>query len=181
MKQVSSENFGLLIAYIVPGLTALWGASYLSATIRSWMSGPAIHGPTIGGFLFATIAAVGTGLVVSTIRWALIDTLHHATGLSRPRWDFARLQEHFDVYDRLERNHYVFYQFYSNMIVALFIAYFARRIGLGFWSLSVGWTELGFLFLVVVFLAGSRDTLAKYYTRVEQLIGDHHGSCSTGP
>ena len=69
MKQVSNENFGLLIAYIVPGLTALWGASYLSATIRSWMSGPAIHGPTIGGFLFATIAAVGTGLVVSTVRW----------------------------------------------------------------------------------------------------------------
>ena len=172
MKQLSSENFGLLIAYIIPGLTALWGASYLSTTIRSWLTGPAVNGPTIGGFLYATIAAVGTGLVVSTVRWALIDTLHHATGLRRPRWDFARLQKHFDVYDRLEHNHYIYYQFHSNMNVALFIAYVARRIGLGFWSLPLGWSEVGFLMLSIIFFAGSRDTLRKYYARVEQLIGE---------
>src|SRR3990167_7181320 len=119
MQPVNNDNFGPLIAYLVPGFTALWGASFFSETIREWLAGTTADGPSIGGFLYVTLAALAAGLTVSTIRWAIIDAIHHRTGIPRPTWDFARMQQHFDAYDRLERNHYVYYQAYGNMVIAL--------------------------------------------------------------
>jgi hypothetical protein len=40
MRDVTGQNFGLLIAYVLPGLTALWGVSFFSDTVRSWLNGP---------------------------------------------------------------------------------------------------------------------------------------------
>ncbi|OGJ64555.1 hypothetical protein A3C37_02130 [Candidatus Peribacteria bacterium RIFCSPHIGHO2_02_FULL_53_20] len=39
MKEVSSSNFGLLIAFLLPGFAVLWGASYFSETVALWLSG----------------------------------------------------------------------------------------------------------------------------------------------
>ena len=38
MQSVSNANFGPLIAYLVPGATALWAMSEFSPTIRSWFA-----------------------------------------------------------------------------------------------------------------------------------------------
>ena len=35
---LSNENFGLVIAYILPGFVALWGVSYFSPTVESWIT-----------------------------------------------------------------------------------------------------------------------------------------------
>jgi hypothetical protein len=35
----------------------------------------------------------------------------------------------------------------------------------------LGWGDVGILLLAIIFFAGSRDTLRKYYSRVEQLLG----------
>ena len=85
MKEVSTSNFGLLIAFVLPGFTALWGAAYISPVLRSWLVGSGMTGPTVGGFLYVTLASVAAGLTVSTVRWAVIDTIHHWTGLTQPQ------------------------------------------------------------------------------------------------
>ena len=121
MKEVSSSNFGLLIAFVLPGFTALWGATYISPVLRSWLGGADATGPTVGGFLYVTLASVAAGLTVSTVRWAIIDTIHHWTGLPQPAWDFSRLQEHVAAYKVLHEIHYKFYQFNSNTLVSLVI------------------------------------------------------------
>jgi hypothetical protein len=66
--------------------------------------------------------------------------------------------------------HYRYYQFYANMLVSLAWGYTARRVALGFWSTPLGWPDVGFLLLAVVFFLGSRDTLGKYYARTEQFL-----------
>lgn len=169
MKDVSPGNFGILIAFVLPGFVVLWGASYFSATVRQWLSADTT--PTIGGFMFGTLASVAAGVTVSTVRWMVIDTIHHWTGIRQPPWNFARLGENVSAYNVLNDIHYKFYQFHANGLIALVFVYVARRIRLGILAAPVGWLDFGFALLSLVLFVGSRDMLRKYYGRVSQLLG----------
>ena len=66
MTSVSNANFGPLIAYLVPGATVLLGLSPFSPTLRAWLAAtPADSPPTIGGFLYLTVASLAVGMTVS--------------------------------------------------------------------------------------------------------------------
>jgi len=54
VKDVTSNNFGVLIAYLVPGATALWGISLFSPAVRAWFASTPQDAPTISGFLYLT-------------------------------------------------------------------------------------------------------------------------------
>ncbi|MFN0196057.1 MAG: hypothetical protein ACKVT0_04885 [Planctomycetaceae bacterium] len=172
MKEVSSSNFGLLIAYLVPGFMVLWGMSYFSETIRSWLSASGTMTPTVGGFMYVTLASVAAGVTVSTVRWAVIDTIHHWTGLPQPVWDFSRLQDNVEAYNVINEIHYKYYQFHGNALLALFFVYVARRLHLGFFTAPLGWFDTGFVLLSVILFVGSRDTLHKYHSRVNDLLAN---------
>ena len=87
MKDLSGKNFGLLIAYIVPGAIVLIGLGAFSPTVQAWLVNPSESQPSIGGFLFVTLASVAAGMTASAVRWATIDRLHHWTGIEKPVWD----------------------------------------------------------------------------------------------
>lgn len=170
MRDVTSSNFGLLIAYLLPGFTALWGASYFSPVLRVWLLGSDTDPPTLGGFLYVTLASLAAGLTVSTVRWMVIDSIHHATGIPRPRWDFGTFQKSIEAYGTLTENHYRYYQFYANMLISLAFAYAARCASVGFRSPALGWMDAGFILLMIVLFAGSRDTFRKYHARLDQIL-----------
>jgi len=171
MKEASVSNFGLLIAFVVPGFTALWGVSYLSETVGIWLHGTPTDAPTVSGYLYVTIGSIAAGVTISAVRWAIIDSLHHRTGIPAPHWDFLRLQNNVAAYSVLVGNHYQFFQFYSNQLVALTLWYLARRLSLGFWPTPLGPADFVFFCLAIVLFAGSRDALQKYYIRGSQLFG----------
>jgi hypothetical protein len=171
MKSVSTNNFGLLIAYLLPGFTCLWGLSYVSQTVRSWLGVTPLTAPTVSGFLYVTLASVAAGLTASTLRWLVIDTIHHWTGVPSPQWDFSRLQRNVEAYNVLIEIHYRYAQFYGGEFLSLVFAYVMRRISLGFSSAAVGWTEVWFFCLAVIFFAGSRDSYRKYMLRGNMLLG----------
>ena len=143
--------------------------SRFSPTIRSWLAVSPANAPTIGGFLYLTVASLAAGMTVSAIRWLIVDTLHAATGLPPPALDFRALGRNVEAYVLLIDIHYRHYQFYANMLVAMAIAYICYRVGLG-GLLPLGWPDAGALFLAIVFFATSRDTLRKYYLRSGQLL-----------
>lgn len=171
-KESSINDFGLLIAYVIPGFAVLWGFSYFSPAIRTWIGQSPADTPTIAGFLYMTIAAIACGLTVSTVRWLLVDSLHHRTGIRPPDWDFMHLKEGVAAFGLLIEIHYRYYQFYANMLVALVWVYVARRLSFGFWTAGMDASDLGFLLLAVVLFLGSRDTLQKYYRRGGQLLAN---------
>jgi hypothetical protein len=157
-----SASFGLLIAYVLPGFTALQGFPFLAGTASPWgvRAGPS----TLPSFLSGTVEAMAAGLTVSTVRWFLIDRLHHRTGLTPPQWDFALLEKSVAALEFLTQNHYSYYLFYSNMVVALVYAYATH-------CDSLGWRGLVYLALAVLFFLASRDALRRFYDRAGSLLG----------
>lgn len=170
LQSISNANFGPLVAYLVPGATVLVGASQFLPTVRAWLAATPADAPTIGGFLYLTIASLAAGMTVSAVRWALIDTLHSCTGLAMPAMNFSKLGPNVEAFSLLIRIHYEHYQYYSNMFVATAAAYTCYRVKLG-GLLPLGLADLGFVLLETVFFVTSRDTLRKYYNRSRQLLG----------
>lgn len=169
MQSVTNANFGPLIAYLVPGATALFGISEFYPPLRSWFAVAPVDAPTIGGFLYLTVASVALGMVVSAVRWAVVDTFHRITGLPIPPLDFSKLGRNVEAFNLLIEIHYRHYQHNANMLIATAIAYVSYRIRQGgFWPL--GWFDVGFVAIEAIFFLASRDTIAKYYSRSQQLL-----------
>lgn len=176
MGELTARNFGLLIAYLIPGFICLWGLSPHVPQLHAWLAGAATPGPTLGGFLFVTIASVAAGLTASAVRWAVLDSIHAATGIQRPAWNDRSLSDKLTAFDYLVEQHYRYYQFYGNTLVATAFAYVAWRLSLA--SRPSLWLDFGVALLELVFLAGSRDALRKYYGRASLLLGTSHKEIS---
>ncbi len=170
MKDVSSRNFGLLIAYVVPGYIVLWGLSFLSPEIRWWLSGTEQVQPSIAAFLHISIASIAAGMTASGFRWAVLDSIHHRTGIRKPQWSDSVLHERIKGYDWLVENHYRYYQFYANSLISLTVAYSCWQISPSAHAIGVGILDFAALVCFVVFYAGSRNTLDRYYRRAESLL-----------
>ena len=106
MQSVTNANFGPLIAYLVPGATALFGISEFSLALRSWFAVVPPQAPTIGGSLYLTVASIACGMVVSAIRWAIVDTFHRMMGLPMQALDFSKLGQNVEAFNLLIEIHY---------------------------------------------------------------------------
>lgn len=170
LKDDAIIDFGLIITCILPGCVVLWGLGHIYPPLQAWMSGASMASATVGSFFYVALAAIGTGLTASCVRWLVIDTLHHRTGLLPPERNYALLAERAEAYHLLSENYYKYYQFYANMVVAIVFAYVAWRVGHSFSAEPLGWAEFTSLSLIVIFLAGSRDSLGRYYRRTGELL-----------
>lgn len=170
MRDITRDNFGLLIAYLLPGFVVLWGVSYHEVTVRSWLRATAPDAPSIGGFLYATLASTALGLIVSAVRWAVIDRVLSWLGVRQPEWDFELFSERLAAYEVLVSNHYRYYQFYANTFVALLFTYSSRLTLLTTWGRREAWIFLAVIVTEAILFVGSRDTLKKYFTRTGELL-----------
>lgn len=162
-EESSLTNFGLLIAYVLPGFTALEGFPLITPRQTAWGT-TGDPNPTLTSFLSGTVMALAAGLTVSTVRWFLVDSLHHRTGLPRPTRDFARLEKNVAAFEYLVLVHYRYYKFYANMVVALLWVYATK-------DYALGWRGAFYFPLAGLFFFASRDSLRKYYERTGSLLG----------
>lgn len=169
MQSLTNDTFGPLVAYLIPGATVLVGIRPWVPVVDVWLSAVSTDAPTLGGFLFFTVAALAVGMTVSAVRWAIVDTIHYRTGLAPPPLDFSRLGVRVMAYQLLIEIHYRHYQFYANMFVALGLAWSAHRLNFGLDN-PFGMADGIVMALEFVFLVTSRDTLRKYHVRLGQLL-----------
>ena len=175
MSEVTEKNFGLIVAYMLPGFVSLWGVSHFSPTVDAWISTSKAGGPSVGGFLYVTLGSLALGMTVSAIRWMVIDTIHHLTGVRRPACDFANLEERLQGFLTLVEHHYRYYQHYANTLVACALAYACVAAAGHLNPFEVSVSNVSFVLLEAVLFLSSRNALCRYYTRVEGLLGS---SCS---
>lgn len=167
-KQAESLNdFGLLIAYVIPGFSLLYGTSYLVPELQVWFSLDALNAMSGASLVLLAVTAIGAGLVAHTIRWCLLDSLHHWTGLRPQQWDFSKFAANLGAYDKLTENHYRYYQFYGGMVVTLAWSLIARSYAL---QVTVDANNLALVVLMILMAWGSRDTLSRYYSRLNAVL-----------
>ena len=166
MKQGVNLDFGISIAYVAPGFIVLLALSAHSPSIQTWFSNQAAGAPTVGGFLFGSLASLCVGLTLSTLRWLLLDRVHHRS-IPPPSWDFDQLQDRIDGFQFAVENHYRYYQFYGNslmafLLVMMFPKCLAGIIPGGPWAQRFVLAAISLLFFFA-----SRDALRKYYARAK--------------
>ena len=162
MKEITYTHFGLLIAYVLPGFVVVWGLSGLWPITPVCTSDTAVCAtvPSLIGFFNTTIGAITAGMVVSSLRFVLIDTINHLTGLKRPELDGDTLQDNLDAVNTVVDHHYRYYQFHSNLLIAGLIAYGAHL----YKDLTfMGLPEILLALLAVSFWLTARNNLKKYY------------------
>jgi hypothetical protein len=171
MNQPSAQQFGLIVAYLIPGFVALAGLAPLIPAVAQWLQ-PVHDG--VWGFgppVYTLLAAITMSQILNCFRWVLLDQLHQWTGLKPASTNFGQLQNRIEGFDYLVQNHYRYYQFAGNMLLAVLWSYGVNRILRTSPSLGLG-TDLGVVILVVVLFAASRDALSKYYHRTHSLLGE---------
>lgn len=168
MEDGLHRNFGLVIAYLLPGLILLNGVGDLWPSFSPWLSSNPEAMSSVGGFLHLALASLAAGLVISAIRWAAIDSIHHVTGLSMPQMDFSELQEKLDAFQLAVEHYYRYYQFYSNTLVAVLVVGVVSHWQAGAWKLATYGIVFG---LEAVLFFASRDSLGRYYSRTKVLLG----------
>lgn len=170
VQSSTSRGFGLLIAYVLPGFTLLLGLAALSDPLHLWLMGPESSTLAVGGVLYITAASIVAGMILNALRWALLDTLHHATGLAKPRWNDALLADRLPAFERLVEDHFRHHQFYGNTALAALLGFVAWRISPSGALAPALWPELALLVLELTLVAASRDALRRYYRRTGVLL-----------
>ena len=170
----NNNQFGLIVAYLLPGFIGLAGIAPLLPSIGAWLQPTAISEASLAPPVYVLLAAMTVGMIASCFRWLLIDHIHQWTGVVRPEWDDRRLEERLAAFNYLVESHYRYYQFVSNALVAVIFAYVVNRCVEKSSLLGVG-TDLGVLIVCATLFAASRDALSKYYTRTGRLLGRDAG------
>jgi hypothetical protein len=170
MSTSSGKQFGLLIAYVLPGFIGLAGIAPLVPAVGQWLRPVGQVDLALGPPLYAVLGATALGLILSCFRWVVIDHVHEWTGITRPAWDDRELDGVLSGFDYVVQNHFRYYEFTGNTLLALLAAYALNRSLDTLPFLGVG-TDLGMLIVATVLFAASRDALAKYYARTGRLVG----------
>ncbi len=165
----SSFDFGVTVAYVLPGFVVLASLAPFSPMVMGWLQ-PLSQTLSLGPPLFSMLLALTLGMIASVVRWLLIDHIHQWTGIEPPVWNDARLGQRVDAFSYLVTNHYRYAQFYGNTLIALIFGYAINR-----WAHSSpllgAATDVGVIILCAVLFVGSRDSMSKYYSRTSRVIG----------
>jgi hypothetical protein len=170
MKDITDKNFGPIIAFCLPGFILLFALSLSIPEVKEWLAiASSAGGASIGGFLYATLASLSLGLILSGVRWATVDQILEREfwlfGKQLPSIDFKQLdnKDKLAAFLAVIENHYRYYQYYSNSLVAVVIGGLCYLWKVGKPSSHLYWVISALLIATLYF--ASRDCLQKYRTR----------------
>jgi hypothetical protein len=167
MTDSFERSFSLIIAFLLPGFVCVLGIMDLSPILARWLNSSAGTESSIAEVSYIVLCSMATGMVASAIRWLLLDSLLHCTGLRPPVLDFSRLQANLEAFDLAVLHNYRHYQFYGNSCVGLWALAICQLQTGTVWPPLV-W--LGWVALQTVMLLAGRDCLRRYYDRIGQII-----------
>src|SRR5690348_7056720 len=109
MKGTSSRQFGLIVAYVLPGFIALAGLAPLFPAVGRWLRPVSTGDLGLAPPLYAVLGATAVGSILSCFRWLLVDHVHEWTGVRRPTWDDSQLEQVLGGFDYLVQSHFRYY------------------------------------------------------------------------
>ena len=176
------KTFGLVIAFLFPGLIGLYALSLHIDDLSTWLGTTSGTGPGAAGFFLVLLLAAGFGVIISGARSELIDKRWRSNGRPAITWSTRRAEAEEVAYQNLVIQFYRYAQFHGNVVVAatgLFVSWLLTRLGsfdLDLVGATVAWSVAS----RICWRAG-RDMLLRYDERRKELLnGDDGQTTSTG-
>lgn len=120
MIDITTTSFGLLIAYLLPGLATLFGLSYWVPELRSLFNAFLSGESNLGLFLLVAMASIVASLQVTLIRWYIFEEhLCRKHRLTPKEFEGLRAAGRFGAFGAAVDAHYRYHQFWGSMTVAL--------------------------------------------------------------
>jgi|ERR1700688_1027315 len=121
MKDVTSTSFGLLMAYLLPGLVGLYSFTFWSVDLRKIFQTFLDAEWRAGLFALLLAAALITGLLVGAVRTVLVELL--ASHFKAPHLSpdsFKKLtNEKFSVFSYVVDENFRYHQFWAGMVLVM--------------------------------------------------------------
>ena len=120
MADVTSTSFGMIIAYILPGFTALYSASFWSPKVQHLFD-QFVTGESNGGrFLLVILVSLIVGLELSIVRWAVFEKwICRKECLTPDDFIGLRKEEQLTAFRAAVDEQYRYHQFFGGMTFAI--------------------------------------------------------------
>jgi len=172
MKDVTSTSFGLLIAFLLPGLAALYAFSLWPGPIQSQFQVFLTAESNVGLFLLVILAAITVGLQVAAVRWVVFELLFcRMHRLSKAAFSSLGDPGKLAAFRAATDEHYRYHQFWGGMTIVLPILYFGLRVpsSNSSWAKSY-WTAVVFVILEVITFAAAIEAYSRYASRANKIL-----------
>ena len=127
-------DFGILIAFFLPGFVSLYALSNMSSRVAEVFKAVLLKDQALGASFLILVASLVAGIVTSSFRELTLDWLHNKTGASIRQLNYSTLAagKQLEVFREAINNTYRYYQFYGNTLIALMFLGVLRYVFAGF-------------------------------------------------
>jgi hypothetical protein len=182
LKELSSESFGLIIAYLLPGLVGLFSLSLWSYTVRRALEVFLTAQANFNLLLLVILAALAIGLLVTALRWLLLERLFSRANQLTPS-EFASLGsgEKFVAFVAAVDAHYRYHQFFGGMAIVIPVFYCGWLKNIILSENNVNAVNVFKVVLLTLLLLGlewtmilaAKDTYHKFVNRARNILRDN--------
>lgn len=123
VQDVTATTFGFVIAFLLPGVVALFSLTYWHAPVADAFDTFLTTEANLGLFLFMLLGALILGLVVSPVRWLLYDVILSRWGRvygpkpTSEEWQRLRESERFAAFRATIDETYRYHQFFGGITI----------------------------------------------------------------
>lgn len=163
MDKIGLE-FGLVIAYLIPGFLGLYALAGRVEAIKALVGGEQ-KVPQAASIIPLILLALAVGITINATSWALLRPLIGLSGVKRPaRLDYTKIKpEQIPLYNLIVESNFRYHQFYGNVLVAIIML---APVWLASPLATNVLRNLSFFFVVVILFLAARDSLQRAYKRM---------------
>jgi len=173
VKDITSTSFGLLIAFLLPGLVGLYSMSCWSRTLRKVFDTFLTVNSNLGLSVVVLLAALAVGLLVTAVRWVIFECWICKKDRFGPS-DFEKLDDESKllVFRAIVDEHYRYHQFWGGMCIV--IPFLSIGMFQEYWTyLSALRAVMSLIFVVAVEIisgVAAREAFHNYVTRAKRIL-----------
>jgi hypothetical protein len=185
VKELTITSFGLIIAYLLPGLIGLYGMSFwfprIGAAFQTFLTSES----NVGLFLLIVLGALAVGLLIHGIRWIIVEVWCSGKDLRLDPELFARLsgERKMPAFRTAVDEIYRYHQWWGGMAIAGPVLFFG-------WlnspdsvqdGLSRSWyLWLAFLALQALVMYAAWRVWGMYVTRLQLILKGEESMSGVG-
>jgi hypothetical protein len=171
LKDVTTTSFGLIIAYLLPGLLGLYALSLWSPRILALLQSFKTAQSSIGLFFFVALIALIIGVEMTALRWAVFELLLCRGNRLMPE-DFAGMtSDKAAAFNVAIDENYRYHQFFGAMTILLPILgiSLAWKFGLPTIGLTFCWIA-AFIIVEAITIGAAVEAYKRYVARARRIL-----------